>query len=459
MSTRRPYERPLLLPALAVVLVYLLGVGVIAVAAVAASGDAPAGASGTTIEVTLTEFAIEGNLMASAGPVKLKVTNTGTVDHNVGVEGTSDATTLLGSGETETLDLGTLTEGEYVLFCSVAGHKDAGMTAKLMVHPEGESTDHDMADGSTSSHGGMTEEEAAKMDADMLASVAAYPAETEGVGNQILEPTAILPDGTKQFDLTAEIADWEVEPGRVVEAWTYNGMVPAPMLKLDVGDRIRVVLHNELPVSQDVHWHGIEVPFAMDGVAPITQEPTKPGEDFVYEFTLDKPYMGMYHPHMHGVTAVPNGMFGVIQVGPTPIARGTTVNGTNIPADVQPAVDIPMVLNDAGVIGFSLNGKSFPATAPIVVNQGDWVAITYYNEGLQSHPMHLHEFPQLVTAKDGFPLPEPYWVDTLMVGPGERYTVMFQADEKGTWVFHCHILSHVERETGMFGMVTAIVVQ
>lgn len=120
---------------------------------------------------------------------------------------------------------------------------------------------------------------------------------------------------------------------------------------------------------------------------------------------------------------------------------------------------MPMILNDAGVIGFSLNGKSFPATAPIVVKEGDWVAMTYYNEGLQSHPMHLHQFPQLVTAIDGFKLDSPYWADTVLVGPGQRYTVMFQATKKGTWVFHCHILNHAEREDGMFGMVTAVVVQ
>jgi len=100
-----------------------------------------------------------------------------------------------------------------------------------------------------------------------------------------------------------------------------------------------------------------------------------------------------------------------------------------------------------------------PATAPIKVKQGDWVALTYYNEGQQIHPMHLHEFPQLVTARDGIPLDSPYWVDTLTVAPGERYTVMFHADVKGTWVFHCHILNHAERETGMFGMVTAVIVE
>ena len=117
-----------------------------------------------------------------------------------------------------------------------------------------------------------------------------------------------------------------------------------------------------------------------------------------------------------------------------------------------------MVLNDAGTIGLSLNGKSFPATAPIVANQGDWILVHYLNEGLLSHPMHQHQFPQLVVAKDGIPLDEPYWVDTINVAPGERYTVIAELADPGTWVWHCHILNHVEREEGMFGMVTALVV-
>ena len=77
-----------------------------------------------------------------------------------------------------------------------------------------------------------------------------------------------------------------------------------------------------------------------------------------------------------------------------------------------------MVLNDAGVIGYSLNGKSFPATEPLVVGLDDWFVVHYYNEGLQIHPMHLHGFPQLVFSKDGYPLDSPYWVDTLNVAPG-----------------------------------------
>jgi manganese oxidase len=118
-----------------------------------------------------------------------------------------------------------------------------------------------------------------------------------------------------------------------------------------------------------------------------------------------------------------------------------------------------MILNDAGNIGLSLNGKSFPGTEPIVVEQGDWIVLHYYNEGLQEHPMHLHQFPQLVFAKDGFPLDAPQWEDTVNVAPGERYSVLVQATDPGVWVLHCHILTHAERDTGMFGMVTAVIVE
>jgi FtsP/CotA-like multicopper oxidase with cupredoxin domain len=118
-----------------------------------------------------------------------------------------------------------------------------------------------------------------------------------------------------------------------------------------------------------------------------------------------------------------------------------------------------MVLNDAGTIGLTLNGKSFPATAPIVTNYGEWVQIDYQNEGLLGHPMHLHGMPQLVIAKDGYSLPAPYTADTIWVAPGERYSVLVHADQVGTWAFHCHILTHAESNTGMFGMVTAFVVK
>jgi FtsP/CotA-like multicopper oxidase with cupredoxin domain len=80
------------------------------------------------------------------------------------------------------------------------------------------------------------------------------------------------------------------------------------------------------------------------------------------------------------------------------------------------------------------------------------------NEGLQIHPFHLHGYYMTVFSKDGFNLPQPYKADVLNIAPGERYDVIIEADEPGVWAFHCHILTHAESPHGMFGMVTALIV-
>ena len=197
-----------------------------------------------------------------------------------------------------------------------------------------------------------------------------------------------------------------------------------------------------------IHWHGIIVPNSMDGVPDITQPPVKPGETFTYTFTAQGPAVGMYHSHHHAQKQVPNGMAGAFLIDQLPVPAGVTVSQR-----------IPMVLNDAGTIGLTLNGKSFPATAPIVANYGEWVQVDYFNEGLMIHPMHLHGLPQMVIAKDGFPLTNPEMEDTVLVAPGERYSVLIHANQVGTWAYHCHILTHAETEQGMFGMVTAFIVK
>ncbi|HEY8524696.1 MAG TPA: multicopper oxidase domain-containing protein [Acidimicrobiales bacterium] len=458
------------------VVVAVLALVFASVALVVGKGDGEGGGSGgsagsgdaTTVE--LSEFAITpADLSVPAGG-SLEVTNSGSTPHNLSIEGTDIATTDLAAGESETLDLSSLEPGEYEVLCTIPGHADSGMTGTLTV-TEGEARgaaagsaasggSGDSGDGAVSGHdhAAMTEEQYAEMSRMMNESVERFPAETEGEGNQVLEPE-VQPDGTKLFELTAEVTPWEVEPGRTVDAWTYNGMVPGPQLHVDVGDRVSIRLQNNLPMGTDLHLHGINVPNSMDGVAPITQDLIEPGESFTYTFTADEPAVAMYHAHHHGQMQIPNGMLGTLFVGEVPLPRGETVSGHRIPGDLRVDHELPLVLNDSGVIGYSLNGKSFPATAPVTARRGDWMLVHYYNAGAQIHPMHLHQFDQIVVAKDGFPVDEPYVADTLNVAPGERYSVLVRLDEPGTWVWHCHILNHVERETGMFGMITAVVVE
>ena len=438
------------------VLLMLLAIAVVIIAALSdGSGTAAAGGEGehasgsTEAHISLSEYSIEGELQVLPGNVVLEVHNDGSLEHNLVVEGIGRRTENISSGSATVLDLGPVRAGTYRVICDIPGHQSSGMEAVLTVSEDATAP---VAGG----HGGEDTDWAA-LDQAMMDSIMAFPAETDGTGNVPLEPT-ILADGTKEFKLTTAITKWEVEPGNFVDAWTYNGMVPGPAIRVDVGDKVKVIVDNQLPMGTDVHWHGIRTPNNMDGVAPLTQPLIEAGTTFTYEFVAERPAIGMYHAHHHGQMQIPNGLFGTFIIGDTPLPLGQTVSGVTIPQDLEIAREIPMVLNDAGVIGFSLNGKSFPATEPYVVDNGDWVVVHYYNEGLQIHPMHQHQFPQLVFAKDGIPLDNPYYADTVNVAPGERYSVLINLDTPGAWVWHCHILNHVEREEGMFGMVTAFIV-
>jgi FtsP/CotA-like multicopper oxidase with cupredoxin domain len=276
---------------------------------------------------------------------------------------------------------------------------------------------------------------------------------TEGKGGGMLEPK-VLADGTKEFEVTASIVDWEVEPGKFVKAWTYNGVVPGPEMHVEVGDDVRIILHNDLPESTSIHLHGIQVPNNMDGVPPYTQPPVTPGETFVYEFTAKDAAVGIYHSHHNAQVQVPNGLFGAFTIGEMPIPEYLADKGYT-----EVAKKVNMVVNDAGTIGLSLNGKSFPATEAYTLKVDEVMLVNYMNEGLMAHPMHLHQPMGWIIAKDGIPLDMPQPADTINVAPGERYTVLYKAVEPGVWAWHCHILTHAESPEGMFGMVTALIVE
>ncbi|MCC6312898.1 MAG: copper oxidase [Thermomicrobiales bacterium] len=289
----------------------------------------------------------------------------------------------------------------------------------------------------------------AEMDAMHEEGIKAFPAETKGLGGQPLE---FEMDGdTKVFRLVCQAIEWEFAPGKTAQAFSYNGVVPGPEIRVTEGDKVRIFVTNEsLPESTVVHWHGLMVPNNMDGVGFITQPPIKPGETFTYEFPIRAGNAGshMYHSHHNAAEQVTKGLLGAFIVEPKDPAS-------------RPAFDreYTMILNDGPIGGFTINGKGFPATQPVLAKKGEKVLIRYMNEGLMIHPMHLHGMPQLVIAQDGYLLPQPYMADTINVAPGQRVDVLVDATELGMWAFHCHILSHAESKHGMFGMVTVMIVE
>lgn len=274
------------------------------------------------------------------------------------------------------------------------------------------------------------------------------PLATETLGGQ---PLAYTQDGeVKVFELTARPVRWPILKDVYVTAWTYNGTVPGPMIRVTEGDQVRITIKNELPDATSIHWHGLPVPNEMDGVPPFTQKAIEPGETFTYEFTAAPAGTFMYHSHVNTDEQIMLGLYAPFIIDP------------KSPEHEQPAVDEVLMLSEwtLGPDGetyptmpmagaepnyFTINGKSFPETQSVTVKKGDVVRLRLAGIGQFTHPMHLHGASFKVVAVDGYPVPEAAQLtrDTLAVNPGERYDIEFTATNPGTWVFHCHVLHHV----------------
>ena len=429
------------------------------------AGDGQAAAGGpVTVEVTLTDFAIEpaGIEVAAGADITFTVMNHGQAPHTFGVvvDGQTLETPSIDADATATLDVPALVAGEYETLCTVPGHDELGMVGTLTATEgangaagSGEAGSDTLAagDAGAADHSNMTAEEMAAGHEQGVVDFLAGE-ETDTAGNQPLEPE--MDGDVKVFNFTVEEIQWEVAKGQFVDAMAFNGQVPGPEIRVSPGDRVRFVTQNQMTQPFVLHFHGLTVPNSEDGVPYITQPPVMPGEYWTYEFTIkDPPGMYVYHSHFNSTEQVGKGLYGALIIEPRN-GRWAGVFGS------EPTVEATMFVGD-GPLGYNLNGKSFPATSPIVADEGDWVLVHMANDGALLHPMHLHGFHFVVVGVDGFPLaPEDrYKLDTLVVAPGSRYDIMVKADAPGAWAFHCHILPHVEGPEGMFGMVTALVVQ
>ncbi len=256
--------------------------------------------------------------------------------------------------------------------------------------------------------------------------------------------------GVVEYDLTAEVVDWQVVDGEVVEVWGYNGEYPGPLLEAEVGDTIRVNLTNELPEGTTIHWHGLEVPNDQDGVPGITQLMVEPGQRYTYEFEVDKPGTTMYHTHANTVQQLGRGLVGPLVVREPFAQRTPKYDG-----------DYTLVLHEIDGL-FTINGHSFPETLAdpdslISLEEGDRVLVRMINAGQQHHPMHLHGHQFRVVEVDSNRLDNPYWVNTIDIAPGQTVAVEVRGTNPGTWTFHCHILPHVtNRGEYPGGMLTVV---
>lgn len=134
------------------------------------------------------------------------------------------------------------------------------------------------------------------------------------------------PAEPKTIELTAATGRVPLvgSPHPQTNVWCYGNRVPGPEIRLRQGEPVRLVVRNQLPEDTTVHWHGIRLPNAMDGVPGLTQRPIRPGESFTYEFTPPDAGTFWYHPHADSLQQLGRGLAGALIVeepGPVPVDR------------------------------------------------------------------------------------------------------------------------------------------
>lgn len=256
-----------------------------------------------------------------------------------------------------------------------------------------------------------------------------------------------MENGVKVFHLVAEKFQQEFAPGLKVNVWGYNGSSPGPTIEAVEGDRVKILLTNNLPEPTTIHWHGLLVPNEMDGVSGLTQAAVNPGETFAYEFTLKQHGTYMYHPHFDEMTQIGMGMMGFFIIHPKKSLSvvdkdfAIFLHEWYIPPGAQ--TPDPMVMLDFNY--FTFNGHIFPATKPLMVKKGEKVRIRLANLSMDNHPVHLHGFVFTNVASGGWPLPKSaqFLGNTIDVAPGNTYDIEFTAETEGDWALHCHKTHHV----------------
>lgn len=425
-------------------------------------------------------------------------------------------------------------------------------------------------------------------------------------------PAKAAAQGTfREFSLVASESQWGILPPYRTDVWAYNGTIPGPVFRIQLGETIRVNFTNLLPQPTSVHWHGVRVPNAMDGVPGVTQQAIATGNTFIYEFTPKDAGTFWFHPHVRSAEQIERGLSGVLIVEHPHEPRYSrdlvlvlddwllrrdgkiyeafvtrhdlahdgrwgnvlTVNGQFQPSitakageririrminvangrvfapafpDLSPEViavdgmltarpfplgrfpmapgnriDVDLVIpktspgkqfkivdvfSEQGIplafleidpekstetpafqspraghfpdwvgainapvsheyvldakrggpygIAWTIDGNAWPSGTGIELRSGRFSRLRLVNNSYRLHPMHLHgQFFRLL-ARDGNATFEPYWRDTVLIGPKESIDIGLVPLDTGDWANHCHILEHAEA-----GMMTVLKVR
>lgn len=210
---------------------------------------------------------------------------------------------------------------------------------------------------------------------------------------------------------------------------TLNGRTPGPELRFAYGELVEVVLVNEsVSTGATLHWHGLDVPNAVDGVAGVTQDAVMPGERFVYRFVADQPGTYWYHAHQLSSEQVRKGLLGALVVEDPPAAGGAPAEGA-APQPVTAELDQLVVLHQYGAEA-TLNGAAGTTTVPAETGQTVRVRVVNTDNALTAL---WATAPYRVVASDGSPLndPEPVTGRSLGITAGGRADLLLTVPQGG----------------------------
>lgn len=279
------------------------------------------------------------------------------------------------------------------------------------------------------------------------------PVVTPGVTTMPFE----MDGDVKVFRLTADqvsapfpdLSDPHGMRRKQINCWGYNSSMIGPTIEVVEGDTVRIHFTNNLPDPTTVHWHGIELPFIMDGAAGFSQPPVKPGESYTYEFTLKQHGTFFYHSGFMQSKQVGLGLGGFLIVHPKNPAAEMVVDRDYCfllqTWMINPGSPHPDTLEMSKFNFFTFNGRPAPDIPHIHGRLGEKIRVRLVNLSMLAHPIHLHGHTFRVTDMGGGFLPphQQYKANTVNVSSGEARAFIVDDLYPGKWMFHCHFLHHI----------------
>ena len=245
--------------------------------------------------------------------------------------------------------------------------------------------------------------------------------------------------GPQAFDLIAGPVQKALYKDELSDLWAYNGLVPGPEIRARRSDCIRVNFRNQLTEPTSIHWHGIRIDNAMDGVSGLTQKPVQPGESFVYEFDLPDAGTYWYHAHNKSWNQVGRGLYGPLIVDESQPAFDRDHDITLIIDDWR--LRQPGILDTAsfgslmdwshgGRLGnwLLVNGESLPV---LNLRKGEPYRLRLINaSNARVIELDPNRFSAKVIAYDGQALPQTTALTYAphLLGPGQRVDLLVVPD-------------------------------